>query len=157
MEANMKELLGREASSTTVVNNNLIFLNFGNEDMSHVQPPLQYLEKAFDGLRELLNDVYFNNNMPQNNTIRINIAKNTAEVRYSDGWKAVAVLEAASKMIGKCGFYMLSAYDSERHKENDKVMEFGFSLQNPGFGRTASITTDIHHKLLLRACESFIE
>ena len=131
--------------------NNIIILNFGQEDMSHLQPPLQYLERAFSGLRELLKEVYFNDHMPQNNTVRINLQMHTAEISSGGGWKPIALPEAASRMIEKCGRYMLSAYDSERHKTNDTVMDFGCSLRNPGEGQTAMFKDEIHHELLSRA------
>lgn len=136
--------------NNNTINNNLI-LNFGNEDMSHLRPPLEYLESAFAGLRELLTDVYFNDTTPQNNTVRINMSTNIVEVSAGTAWKEITLTGAASKMIEKCGFYMLSAFDSDRHKENDDVVEFGCSMHNPGEGKTASMKKEIHHKLLTRA------
>jgi len=150
MAAELNELRLMVGRPTTI-NNNIIILNFGHEDMSHLQPPLQYLERAFTGLRELLKEVYFNDGMPQNNTVRINLETHAAEISNCGGWKPIALPEAASKMIEKCGHYMLSAYDSERHKENDEVMDFGCSLRNPGEGQTAMFKDEIHHELLSRA------
>ena len=119
--------------------------------MSHVPPPIQFLEKAFDGLHDLLKLVYFNDNVPQNRTVRINMYTKTAEIYKATEWKPIALPEAASKMIEKCGNYMFSAFNAEKHMTNDQVMDFGCSMHNPGEGKTAFLQSSIHHELLQRA------
>ena len=131
IEAELRELRDQP---TTINNNNVIILNFGQEDMSYVDPPIRYLENAFEGLHELLKDVYFNDDKPQNHTIRLNFASRTAEISANGGWKKIAMPDATKKMIDN----MLSAYYGERHKD---------SLCTPGEGRTAPIAANIHNQL----------
>jgi len=156
IEAELKELRERPVTVTTTINqhnnNNVIILNFGNEDMSYVHPPLQYLENAFNGLHELLKDVYFNDQQPQNHTIRVNMSSKTVEISANGEWKTIALTDASKKMIDKCGFYMLSAYDSERHKENDQIMDFSCALHDTSEkGLIAPFHNEIHHQLIHRA------
>jgi len=147
-----QQLLQQQPTIVNNTTNNLVILNFGNEDMSYLRPPAEYLERALEGMRALLDDVYFNDTKPHNHTIRINMAKKTAEVSIGDGeWKSIAIPDAACKMIDKCGNYMLAGFDSEIHKENDDVMDFSCSLRRPGEGTLACVKDDIHHKLLHRA------
>lgn len=119
--------------------------------MSYLQPSKWYLERAFKGLSELVKDLYFNDNQPQNHAIRINVPHCSAEVRMNGEWKMVDLPEATTKMIKKCGNYMLSAYNSDMHKENEEVMEFGCSLHSPGKGKSAFIRDEIHRELMQRA------
>ena len=153
----LRTLVGREAPTTNITNNNLIILNFGSEDMSYLQPSKLYLERAFKGLSELVKDLYFNANQPQNHGIRINVPLCSAEVCTNGEWKKVDLPEATTKMIGKCGNYMLSAYNSDIHKENDAVMEFGCSLHSPGKGKSAFIRDEIHRELMIRARQQAAE
>lgn len=150
----MEELQRLRMIEPTIVNNNLIILNFGNEDMSYLRPPQEYLENALQGMRVLLDDLYFNKEKPQNHTIRINVFSKTAEVSVNGGWKQIAIPEAACKMIGKCGEYMLTGFNADVHKKNDRVMDFTCSLHSPGEGQSEPLKKEIHHKLLLQSRET---
>lgn len=132
-------------------NNNLIIFNFGEEDMSHLRPPIDYLENALEGMSELLDAVYFNDDKPCNHTVRVNIASRTAEIKVANGWKTIELPAAATKMIDKCGSYMLLGYDADRHKENTQVMNFTSKLHSPGEGPTAPLKPQIYAKLMNKA------
>ena len=148
-------VINNNNNSNNTTNNTTLILNFGQEDMSYLRPPVEYLEKTFEGMRELLNDVYFNDDKPQNHTIRINMRTRTAEASDSGGWKPIELPRAATNMLDKCRFYMISGYDGDRHKNNDNVMDFTCSLGNNGDRKREPLKAEIHHKLLTRArlCE----
>lgn len=98
----LRLLAEREIPPTIINNNNnVIILNFGCEDMSFLQPQRWYLERAFQGLSELVKDIYFNANQPQNHVIRINVPLCSAEVCMNGNWTKIDLPEATTKMISK--------------------------------------------------------
>ena len=122
--------------------------------MSNLRPPVEYLEKTFEGLNELLNDVYFNKEKPQNHTVRINMADKTAEISVDGGWTPIELPAASGKMIGNCTTYMVQGFNRETHMHNDNVMDFNCALGNIDERKMNPIKTSIHHKLMTRAAAS---
>lgn len=141
-------------NNNTTNNNNTFILNFGQEDMSYLRPAVQYLERTFEGMRELLNDVYFNDERPQNHTIRINMSTRTAEAKETENWKPIELPAAITQMLDKCIFYMVTGYNGDVHKYNDDVMDFTCSLGPSGDHARKPIKAEIYHKLLARARQS---
>lgn len=136
------------ASTTTNITNIIVLQNFGNEDMSYLQNPTEYLEKTFEGMRTLMKDIYFNDAQTQNHTIRLNMATKKAEM-HSDGvWKAIAMPVAKDRMIGNCRTYLIKGFNPEVHKNDDDIMNFTSSLGKEK--TTSSLHTVINDGLLER-------
>ena len=134
---------------TNITNNNIIILqNFGDEDMSYLQNPTEYLERTFGGMRTLMQDIYFNDGQTQNHTVRINMATKKAEVHLDGAWKAIAMPVAKDKMIGNCRTYLIKGFNPEVHKNDDAVMDFASSLGKDK--TTSSLHTVINEGLLER-------
>lgn len=133
---------------TTTINNFVLLQNFGNEDMSYLQNPTEYLEQAFAGMRTLLRDIYFNDEQTQNHTVRINVATQKAEVHKNGEWKQITMPAATNTMIGNCRTYLIKGFNSDVHKDNDQVMDFVVSLGQDK--ATAPLKSDINDGLVER-------
>ena len=156
MEAQLKELSTREPTVTNHHNtNNIIVLqNFGEEDLSYLSDPIDYLERTHAGLRALLHDIYFNASQKQNYTARIkencNAAELMAEVHQNGNWKTTSMPVVADRMIGNCKTYIVSGFNATAHHMNDNVKEF---ISNVVKRQEATdyLRSDINHGLLERA------
>ena len=135
--------------NNTNITNNIFIQNFGFEDVSYLQNPIEYLEKTFAGMRTLLQDIYFNDDQKQNHTVRLNMAAHTVEVHRNGEWRPLDVPIAANAMIGNCKTYIIQGFNSDVHKENDNVMDFVCSLAKPT--TTEPLQADIAAGLVKRS------
>jgi len=157
MEARITQLEDRvnvlSTREPTVINNNnitniIVLQNFGDEDMSYLQNPTDYLENTFAGMHALLKDIYFNDEQTQNHTVRINMTTKKAEVHNNGEWRTIAMPIAKNTMIGNCRTYLIKGFNSDIHKTNDDVMDFVVTLGKDK--TTAPLHSDINEGLIER-------
>lgn len=137
------------AGGTTINNtfNTVVILhNFGEEDKSNLQDPVEYLERTYGGLRALLKDVYFNGDQPHNQTVRLNVADKTAEIHRDGDWRPISLPVVSSRMIGECTSYMVRGFNASTHGTNSDVR--GFMGKHHLMGTDKELQTDIHQNLV---------
>ena len=92
-------------SGTTNININIVNINsFGNESMSHISPNLlqQLIQKPGVAVPELLRQIHFDPEHPENHNIRItNRKENYAQIFLDQQWLLAKKADVLNKMVDK--------------------------------------------------------
>ena len=157
LETKLEELSTHVTVQNNHNTNNIIVLqNFGDEDLSYLSDPVEYLERTHVGLRALLHDIYFNAAQKQNYTVRVkasviaNASELVAEVHQNGNWKTTSMPVVADRMIGNCKTYIVGGFNAEAHHTNESVKEFISDVVKRR-DATDFLRSDINHCLLERA------
>ena len=111
LQAKMETMV---VAPTNITNNNIqvnIF-NFGEETMAHLSPPEVYRRlQAFDSVKRVLNETFFNPDMPQNHNVTHRSSRDgMVMVRSNNEWEARPFGEVANTMIAKGINYTFTEY-----------------------------------------------
>ena len=122
--------------------------NFGEENKDYITNAflLQCYNNGYYGLIEMIENVYFNNDHPENHNVRIGSLKNKyLEIHKDDKWVPQGINETLNRMINiTASDIILNVDDTE--KEIEKIIE----IQNPDLKKEKLLKESINGKLIAR-------
>jgi len=135
-----------------IINNNITLQirNFGDENKDYITNAflLQCYKNGYYGLVEMIENVYFNKEHPENHNVRIGSLKNKyLEIHKDDEWVPQGVNETLNRMINTAATDIILNVDEEqKEKEIEKVVE----IQNPDIKKEKLLKESINGKLIAR-------
>ena len=113
--AELQAKIEQMVATTNITNNNNIqvnIFNFGEETMAHLSPPEVYRRlQAFESVKRVLNETFFNPDMPQNHNVKHRSSRDgMVMVRSNNEWEARPFGEVANTMIAKGINYTFTEY-----------------------------------------------
>jgi hypothetical protein len=112
-------------NNTTITNNTIVLLSFDNVDRSHLTDEKKYylLSRKFMSIPYLIKEIYFNPNVPQNHTIRLNnMRDNLISLHIDNKWIKADKKEVIEKLLDS----------NERYLEdwaNDSIEQYPDALE----------------------------
>lgn len=109
------------------VHNNNIVLNFGSEDVSHVVNDKEFLNKCMlaieRGLTDVVERIYYDNEKPENKTVRLKSSKrNTVMVHNDNEWVVKSLNDVVPQMLTKGKNVLYNHCQSQPAPEDDMRM-----------------------------------
>jgi len=133
-----------------IINNNITLQikNFGDENKDYITNAflLQCYKNGYYGLVEMIENIYFNKEHPENHNVRIGSLKNKyLEIHKDDEWVPQGVNETLNRMINTTATDIILNVDEDQ-KEIDKIME----IQNLDIKKEKLLKESINGKLIAR-------
>ena len=134
-----------------IINNNNITLqirNFGEENKDYITNAflLQCYKNGYYGLIEMIENLYFNHEHPENHNVRIGSLKNKyLEIHKDDEWVPQGINETLNRMINCAATDIILNVDDEE-KKLEKIIE----IQNPDTKKEKLLKESINGKLIAR-------
>ena len=122
--------------------------NFGDENKDYLTNAflLQCYKNGYYGLVEMIENVYFNKEHPENHNVRIGSLKNKyLEIHKDDKWVPQGVNETLNRMINTTATDIILNVDDSQ-KEIEKIME----IQNLDTKKEKLLKESINGKLIAR-------
>ena len=122
--------------------------NFGDENKDYITNAflLQCYKNGYYGLVEMIENVYFNKEHPENHNVRIGSLKNKyLEIHKDDEWVPQGVNETLNRMINTTATDIILNVDEDQ-KEIEKIME----IQNLDTKKEKLLKESINGKLIAR-------
>jgi hypothetical protein len=122
--------------------------NFGDENKDYITNAflLQCYKNGYYGLVEMIENVYFNNEHPENHNVRIGSLKNKyLEVHKDDEWIPQGMHETLNRMINTAATDIVLIVP-----EKDKNIDMLIEIQNPDNKKEKLLKESINGKLIAR-------
>ena len=119
-------------NSNNPTQNNIIINNFGNESLGHISP--EFLDKCLlklnNGMKDLIENIHFNDNVPENKNIKFKSERYNLLQKYENGeWKDCDKNNTLDELIHK-GFKILNQHYFKSKDENEKLKEYKDVIMN---------------------------
>jgi hypothetical protein len=121
----IEQLIQKAGNTTNITNNTIVLLSFDNADRSHLTDEKKYylLSRKFMSIPYLIKEIYFNPNVPQNHTIRLNnMRDNLISLHVDNKWIKTDKKEVLEKLLDS----------NERYLENwanDSIEQYPDALE----------------------------
>ena len=146
------QIVNNTINNNQTINNNITIQirNFGDENKEYITNAflLDCYKNGYYGLVEMIEEIYFNKEHPENHNVRIGSFKNKYfEIHNDNNWIPQGINETLNRMINTAATDIILNVDEEhKFKQLDKVIE----IQNPDAKKEKLLKETINSKLIAR-------